>query len=198
MPGSGACAVSKAAVTGFIRTPAIELAPDNMAVNAIEPGYIDTPGLSGLRARLGAERISHFIPAKRLGRPEEIAGPMVFLASDESSYITGETIVVDGGRPPSRKSRPADAVSNEGWNLRNLWVLRTGLCQDRLVCRQLWDHCCHSMCFGVEKGPPWRVIGVEKGPLQGWGSRWLAERLGSVGGDAGGGDDRENSASVFH
>jgi 3-oxoacyl-[acyl-carrier protein] reductase len=97
MPGSGAYAVSKAAVTGFIRTPAIELAPDNMAVNAIEPGYIDTPGFSGLKARLGAERISHFIPAKRLGRPEEIAGPMMFLASDESSYITGEAIVVDGG-----------------------------------------------------------------------------------------------------
>jgi 3-oxoacyl-[acyl-carrier protein] reductase len=97
MPGSGAYAVSKAAVTGFIHTAAIELAPDNITVNAIEPGYIDTPGLSGLKARFGAERISHFIPAKRLGRPEEIAGPMVFLASDEASYITGETIVVDGG-----------------------------------------------------------------------------------------------------
>ena len=97
MPGSGAYATSKAAVTGFIHTAAIELAADNITVNAIEPGYIDTPGLSGLKARFGAERISHFIPAKRLGRPEEIAGPMVFLASDEASYITGETIVVDGG-----------------------------------------------------------------------------------------------------
>jgi 3-oxoacyl-[acyl-carrier protein] reductase len=97
MPGSGAYAVSKAAVTGFIHTAAIELAADNITVNAIEPGYIDTPGLSALKTRFGAERISHFIPAKRLGRPEEIAGPMVFLASDESSYITGETIVVDGG-----------------------------------------------------------------------------------------------------
>jgi len=97
MPGSGAYAVSKAAVTGFIHTAAIELAADNITVNAVEPGYIDTPGLSGLKARFGAERISHFIPAKRLGRPEEIAGPMVFLASGEASYITGETIVVDGG-----------------------------------------------------------------------------------------------------
>jgi 3-oxoacyl-[acyl-carrier protein] reductase len=97
MPGSGAYATSKAAVTGFIHTAAIELAADNITVNAIEPGYIDTPGLSDLKARFGAERISHFIPAKRLGRPEEIAGPMVFLASDEASYITGETIVVDGG-----------------------------------------------------------------------------------------------------
>ena len=97
MPGSGAYATSKAAVTGFIHTAAIELAADNITVNAVEPGYIDTPGLSGLKARFGAERIAHFIPAKRLGRPEEIAGPMVFLASDEASYITGETIVVDGG-----------------------------------------------------------------------------------------------------
>jgi 3-oxoacyl-[acyl-carrier protein] reductase len=97
MPGSGAYATSKAAVTGFIHTAAIELAADNITVNAIEPGYIDTPGLSGLKARFGADRIAHFIPAKRLGRPEEIAGPLVFLASDEASYITGETIVVDGG-----------------------------------------------------------------------------------------------------
>jgi 3-oxoacyl-[acyl-carrier protein] reductase len=97
MPGSGAYATSKAAVTGFVHTAAIELAADNITVNAIEPGYIDTPGLSGLKARFGADRIAHFIPAKRLGRPEEIAGPMVFLASDDASYITGETIVVDGG-----------------------------------------------------------------------------------------------------
>jgi 3-oxoacyl-[acyl-carrier protein] reductase len=97
MPGSGAYATSKAAVTGFIHTAAIELAADNITVNGVEPGYIDTPGLAGLKARHGEANISRFIPAKRLGRPEEIAGPMVFLASDDASYITGETIVVDGG-----------------------------------------------------------------------------------------------------
>jgi 3-oxoacyl-[acyl-carrier protein] reductase len=97
MPGSGAYATSKAAVTGFIHTAAIELAPDNITVNAIEPGYIDTPGLAGLKSRHGEANIAKFIPAKRLGRPAEIAGPMVFLASDAASYITGETIVVDGG-----------------------------------------------------------------------------------------------------
>ena len=97
MPGSGAYATSKAAVTGFIHTAAIELAADNITVNGVEPGYIDTPGLAGLKARWGEARIAHFIPAKRLGRPEEIAGPMVFLASEDASYVTGETIVVDGG-----------------------------------------------------------------------------------------------------
>jgi len=97
MPGSGAYATSKAAVTGFIHTAALELAADNITVNGIEPGYIDTPALTGLKARYGVENIAKYIPAKRLGRPEEIAGPMLFLASDESSYVTGETIVVDGG-----------------------------------------------------------------------------------------------------
>ncbi len=97
MPGSGAYATSKAAITGFIHTAAIEFAADNVTVNAVEPGYIDTQALTGLKARYGEDRIAHFIPAKRLGRPEEIAGPMLFLASDDASYVTGETIVVDGG-----------------------------------------------------------------------------------------------------
>lgn len=97
MPGSGAYAASKAAVTGFVHTAALEFAADNVTVNAIEPGYIDTPALKGLTARYGRAKMESFIPAKRLGRPDEIAGPMVFLASDEASYITGETIVVDGG-----------------------------------------------------------------------------------------------------
>ncbi|MBS0562639.1 MAG: SDR family oxidoreductase [Proteobacteria bacterium] len=97
MPGSGAYATAKAALTGFIHTAALELAAENITVNGVEPGYIDTPGLAAFKAKFGAERIAHFIPAKRLGRPEEIAGPMVFLASDDASYVTGETIVVDGG-----------------------------------------------------------------------------------------------------
>jgi 3-oxoacyl-[acyl-carrier protein] reductase len=97
MPGSGAYATSKAAVTGFVHTAAIELAADNITVNAIEPGYIDTPALAGLKSRYGADNIARAIPARRLGRPEEIAGAMLFLASDDSSYVTGEFIVVDGG-----------------------------------------------------------------------------------------------------
>lgn len=97
MPGSGAYATSKAAVTGFINTAALELAEYGITVNGIEPGYIDTPALTRLKARYGEANISKYIPAKRLGRPDEIAGPMVFLASEAASYVTGETIVVDGG-----------------------------------------------------------------------------------------------------
>jgi 3-oxoacyl-[acyl-carrier protein] reductase len=97
MPGSGAYATTKAAVTGFVNTAAIEFAADSITVNAVEPGYIDTAALAGLKARYGAENIARYIPAKRLGRPEEVAGAILFLASDEASYITGETIVVDGG-----------------------------------------------------------------------------------------------------
>jgi 3-oxoacyl-[acyl-carrier protein] reductase len=97
MPGSGAYSASKAGVTGFVHAAAIELAADNVTVNAVEPGYIDTPGLAGLKARHGEENIAKYIPAKKLGRPEDIAHAMLFLASDEASYITGETIVVDGG-----------------------------------------------------------------------------------------------------
>ena len=97
MPGSGAYSASKAGVTGFVHAAAIEFAADNVTVNAVEPGYIDTPGLSGLKQRHGEENIAKYIPAKKLGRPEDIAHAMLFLASDEAGYITGETIVVDGG-----------------------------------------------------------------------------------------------------
>jgi 3-oxoacyl-[acyl-carrier protein] reductase len=97
MPGLSAYAASKAGVNGFIKTAALELAHEGITVNGVEPGYIDTPGLDRLKALYGADRIAHFIPARRLGRPEEVAGALLFLASDEASYITGETIVVDGG-----------------------------------------------------------------------------------------------------
>ncbi len=97
MPGSAFYATSKAALTGFIRTAALEFAADNVTVNGVEPGFIDTPGLAEFVADYGREAISGFIPAGRLGRPEEVAAVVRFLASDDASYVTGETIVVDGG-----------------------------------------------------------------------------------------------------
>ena len=97
MPGSAFYATSKAALTGFIRTAALEFAADKVTVNGVEPGLIDTPGLAGFVARYGEKAISGYIPLGRLGHPREVAAVVKFLASDEASYVTGETIVVDGG-----------------------------------------------------------------------------------------------------
>ena len=97
MPGSGAYSASKGAVNGFIRAAALELAADGITVNGVEPGYIDTPGLSRMKARYGAERIGHFIPTGALGDPADVAHAMLFLASDQAKFVTGQTIIVDGG-----------------------------------------------------------------------------------------------------
>lgn len=86
---------SKGAVNGMIRALALELAPKNITVNAVAPGAISTPG-----AQMPEENIKAAIagiPAKRMGKPEDIANAVVFLASEKSSYITGQVIVVDGG-----------------------------------------------------------------------------------------------------
>ncbi len=97
MPNTAHYAASKAGVNGFIRSAALELAPRGITVNGVEPGYIDTPAMTHLKARFGLDALTRHIPAKRLGAPEEIAAAMLFLASDEAAYITGQTLVVDGG-----------------------------------------------------------------------------------------------------
>jgi 3-oxoacyl-[acyl-carrier protein] reductase len=97
IPGSAHYAASKGGVNGFIRTAALELAASGITVNGVEPGFIDTAALDRLKARFGEANLAKYIPAKRLGRPDEIASAMLFLASDEASYITGQTIIVDGG-----------------------------------------------------------------------------------------------------
>lgn len=97
MPNVVHYAASKAGVNGFIRGAALELAPQRITVNGVEPGYIDTPAMLHLKARFGEENLLRPIPARRFGRPEEIASAMLFLASDEAAYITGQTLVVDGG-----------------------------------------------------------------------------------------------------
>jgi 3-oxoacyl-[acyl-carrier protein] reductase len=87
---------SKAGITGFTRALALELAPYGINVNAIAPGPIETPGTQ----TLGKEAYENFkkaIPIGRWGKPEDIASLAVFLASDESSNITGQVIVSDGG-----------------------------------------------------------------------------------------------------
>ena len=96
-PGWTHYGASKAGQLGFMRTAAIELAPDGITVNAILPGNIMTEGLSGL----GEEYVNGMtaaIPMRRLGTVDEIGHTALFLATDEAGYITGQTITVDGGQ----------------------------------------------------------------------------------------------------
>ena len=93
---------TKAAVRSFARTWTTDLKDRGIRVNAISPGPIDTPGLSELLAssETGEQRkkmISNTVPLGRFGTPEEIAKAVVFLASDDASYITGIELFVDGG-----------------------------------------------------------------------------------------------------
>jgi 3-oxoacyl-[acyl-carrier protein] reductase len=97
MPGSTPYAASKAGVNGFIRSAALELAHEGITVNGVEPGYIAKQGGSLLSDPAKAARIARHIPAGTLGTPEDIAHTMCFLASPAARYITGQTIVVDGG-----------------------------------------------------------------------------------------------------
>jgi NAD(P)-dependent dehydrogenase (short-subunit alcohol dehydrogenase family) len=93
---------TKAAVRSFARTWTTDLKGRRIRVNAVSPGSIDTPGLTGLltSSEAGEQRrkmISSAVPLGRFGRPDEIAKAVVFLASDDSSYITGAELFVDGG-----------------------------------------------------------------------------------------------------
>ena len=93
---------TKAAVRSFARTWTTDLKDRRIRVNAVSPGSIDTPGLSDLLAssETGQQRlkmISNSVPLGRLGTPDEIAKAVVFLASDDSSYVTGTELFVDGG-----------------------------------------------------------------------------------------------------
>lgn len=96
-PGLSYYAAAKSGMNGFIRNAALELARDNITVNGVEPGYIRTEAMELLTDEAGIKQMEYYIPARHLGRPEDIAYAMLFLASEEASYITGQTIVVDGG-----------------------------------------------------------------------------------------------------
>jgi NAD(P)-dependent dehydrogenase (short-subunit alcohol dehydrogenase family) len=94
---------TKAAVRSFARTWTVELKHRKIRVNAISPGMIDTPGLNGLAQ--SQEQIEHFkrsfvstVPLGRMGSPSEVAKAASFLASDDSSYITGVELFIDGGK----------------------------------------------------------------------------------------------------
>ncbi len=91
---------AKAGVVGLVRGLAVELAGDGVRVNSIAPGYIRTAQALSEEHSLGPEgleRAAEFIPMGRVGEPEDIADVIVFLASEEAHYITGQVVVVDGG-----------------------------------------------------------------------------------------------------
>jgi NAD(P)-dependent dehydrogenase (short-subunit alcohol dehydrogenase family) len=92
-----AYSATKAALNGLTRTCAVELAPDNVLVNAICPGYVETEMTTRNNPPEEIEKIKAAIPLGRLARPEEIARVAGFLCSDENSYCTGQMIVADGG-----------------------------------------------------------------------------------------------------
>ena len=96
-PGWSHYGASKAAQLGFIRSAAIELAPHNITINAVLPGNILTEGVKALGPEYIA-RMTSAIPARRLGSVEDVAYAALFLASDEAAFVSGQTIVVDGGQ----------------------------------------------------------------------------------------------------
>ncbi len=103
-PRASAYGAAKAAVNQFSRALSVELAPHNIRVNAVAPGFVDTPmSVYNGENELESDWFKRFyvearkIPMARAGRPEEIASAILFLASQESSYMTGHVMIVDGG-----------------------------------------------------------------------------------------------------
>jgi 3-oxoacyl-[acyl-carrier protein] reductase len=94
--GQANYAAAKAAVIGFTKSLAQETAARGVRVNAIAPGFIATDMTSAMTDE-AKEKTLRLIPLKRMGSPEDIAEAALFLASDESSYITGQVLPVDGG-----------------------------------------------------------------------------------------------------
>jgi 3-oxoacyl-[acyl-carrier protein] reductase len=88
---------SKAGVIGLTRALAVDLAP-TINVNVVCPGAIETDMLAQMSEQARSGRMAE-TPLKRFGRPEEIAAAVLYLASDDSDFVTGETLVVSGGRP---------------------------------------------------------------------------------------------------
>ncbi len=97
-PGHGHYSASKAGINGFIKSAALEFSNYGITVNGIEPGNILTSGMKMHRSEEFIKSMEAAVPLGRLGTPRDIANTALFLASDEASYITGTTIIVDGGQ----------------------------------------------------------------------------------------------------
>ena len=97
-PGHGHYSATKAGINGFIKAAAVEFANYGITVNGVEPGNILTDGMKAERSAEFIAGMEASVPLGRLGTPRDVANAFLFLASDEASYITGTTIVVDGGQ----------------------------------------------------------------------------------------------------
>jgi 3-oxoacyl-[acyl-carrier protein] reductase len=97
MPGTSYYAASKGGINAFIRTAAVELARDRITVNGIEPGYIRTAAMELLANEEGMAKMAKYIPMGYIGDPADIAYAMLYLASSEARYVTGQTLCIDGG-----------------------------------------------------------------------------------------------------
>lgn len=95
--GRTSYAMSKTALNGMTRSLAIEFAPFNVLINAVAPGYVMTDLTRQNNTQTEIEKISQSIPIQRLAEPQEIASVVAFLCSEQNTYLTGQTIVVDGG-----------------------------------------------------------------------------------------------------
>jgi len=97
-PGHGHYSASKAGINGFIRSAALEFSGYGITVNGVEPGNILTEAIEMHRGPAFIKNMEDAIPLGRLGTPRDVANAFLFLASDDASYVTGTTIVVDGGQ----------------------------------------------------------------------------------------------------
>lgn len=105
--GHSAYAATKAGINGFIKASTVEFAAYGITVNGVEPGNILTEGLTNGRSKDYIDAMEYSIPLGRLGTLRDVANAVLFLASAEASYITGTTIIVDGGQslPESKDFR---------------------------------------------------------------------------------------------
>jgi 3-oxoacyl-[acyl-carrier protein] reductase len=106
-PGHGHYSSTKAGINGFIKAAALEFSGYGITVNGVEPGNIATEGMMQERSAEYIKAMEDSIPLGRLGSPRDVANAVLFLASDEAAYITGTTIIVDGGQtlPESKDFR---------------------------------------------------------------------------------------------
>lgn len=97
MGGGAHYSAAKAGVNAFIRGAAFELARDGITVNGVEPGFIAKPGRGKMSEPETAQRIGAYVPLGHMGEADDVAYAMLYLASEQAKYVTGQTIVVDGG-----------------------------------------------------------------------------------------------------